>query len=64
MPYNLLKHGQHYKMRVKWTEAGDSILHWCQRVVQDHATKLFSAQVWDPKNDFKYKTNKILKPNR
>jgi len=65
MPYNLLKHGQHYKMRVKWDGGqGDRIPAWCQRVVQDHATKIFSAQVWDPKNDFKFKTNKRFKPNR
>jgi 1,4-alpha-glucan branching enzyme len=65
MPYNLLKHGQHYKMRVKWDGGqGDRIPAWCQRVVQDHGTKIFSAQVWDPKNDFKFKTNKRFKPNR
>ena len=44
-----LKHGQLYKMKVHWNGGeGERIPAWCQRVVQDDTTKIFSAQVWNP----------------
>jgi len=48
LPAEMLKHGQLYKMVVEWNGgSGERIPAWANRVVQDHATKLFSAQVWD-----------------
>ena len=50
LPAETLKHGQLFKMVVEWNGgSGERIPAWANRVVQDHATKLFSAQVWDPK---------------
>ena len=62
-----IKHGQLYKMKVKWNGGeGERIPAWCQRVVQDDNTKIFSAQVWNPepyvwkKKSFKPKKNPLL----
>lgn len=44
-----MKHGQHYKLFVKWIGgSGERIPAWCRRVVQDPHTGIFSAQVWSP----------------
>ncbi len=63
MPLNALRHGQHYKMRVRWDGGqGDRIPAWCRRVVQDHSTRIFTAQVWDPSTPYKFR-NKSFKPS-
>lgn len=50
LPPSALKHGQLYKMRVKWDGGqGDRIPAYATRVVQDPDTKIFSAQVWNPR---------------
>ncbi len=62
IPAGMIGHGQHYKMRVKWNGGqGDRIPAWCRRVVQDEQSKIFSAQVWDPKKVYKFK-HKDFKP--
>ena len=68
LPAKAMKHGQLYKMHVKWDGGeGERIPAWCQRVVQDEVTKIFSAQVWAPKapyqwkkKNFKANTNPLL----
>ena len=58
-----LKHGQLYKMKVKWNGGeGERIPAWCRRVVQDEQTKIFSAQVWNPETPYVWKKKKF-KPN-
>ena len=60
----MIGHGQHYKMRVKWNGGqGDRIPAWCRRVVQDEQTKIFTAQVWDPKTQYHFK-NKVFRPKK
>ncbi len=45
-----LKHGDLYKMIVRWDGgSGERIPAYANRVVQDDVTKVFSAQVWAPK---------------
>ncbi len=62
LPEDALQHGQYYKMRVHWQGGeGERIPAWAQRVVQDDATKIFSAQVWAPKKPFVWK-KKTFKP--
>ena len=62
LPEDALQHGQYYKMRVHWQGGeGERIPAWAQRVVQDDATKIFSAQVWAPKKAFVWK-KKTFKP--
>ena len=49
LPIKAMKHLDLYKMKVYWNGGcGERIPAWCQRVVQDESTKIFSAQVWDP----------------
>jgi 1,4-alpha-glucan branching enzyme len=60
IPLGMIGHGQHYKMRVKWNGGqGDRIPAWCRRVVQDNQSKIFSAQVWDPKKEYHFKHNEF-----
>jgi 1,4-alpha-glucan branching enzyme len=60
---NQLKHGQHYKLIIH----GDSgkferIPAWAKRVVQNEYTKIFSAQVWNPVVEYKFK-HEYFRPN-
>ncbi|MGM9778534.1 MAG: alpha amylase C-terminal domain-containing protein [Prevotella sp.] len=64
LPAKAMKHGDLYKMKVKWNGGeGERIPAWCQRVVQDDTTKIFSAQVWAPENPYVFK-KKTFKPNK
>ena len=48
LPSTWIKHGDHYRVRMHWQGGhGDRLPAWGRRVVQDVATNLFSAQVWD-----------------
>ena len=60
MPKKALAHGQHYKMKVYWNGGcGERIPAWVRRVVQDDATKIFSAQVWAPEEEYVFKNKKF-----
>lgn len=55
LPQNALRHGQYYKMLVRWNGGeGMRIPAWCTRVVQDSSTNLFNAQVWNPEKPYKF----------
>ena len=59
LPKSAMKHGDLYKMKVKWEGGeGERIPAWTRRVVQDDETKIFSAQVWAPEEEYVWK-----KPN-
>ncbi|MDR1764245.1 MAG: alpha amylase C-terminal domain-containing protein [Dysgonamonadaceae bacterium] len=63
LPDNALKHNDLYKLKVHWNGgSGERIPAWAQRVVQDANTKIFSAQVWNPENPYKFK-KKTFTPN-
>ncbi|MGP1435637.1 MAG: alpha amylase C-terminal domain-containing protein [Phocaeicola sp.] len=50
-----IKHGQLYKLKIYWNGGeGERIPAWARRVVQDEQTKIFSAQVWNPENSYKF----------
>lgn len=58
MPLTKIHHGDLYKMHVSWNGgSGERIPAWCRRVVQDHETKIFSAQVWEPEQKYQFKIN-------
>ncbi|MDR0836544.1 MAG: 1,4-alpha-glucan-branching enzyme, partial [Tannerella sp.] len=60
---NTVNHGDLYKLLVEWQGgSGERIPAWCQRVVQDEQTKIFSAQVWHPEKTYSFKAEKF-KPN-
>ncbi|MEI7901867.1 MAG: alpha amylase C-terminal domain-containing protein [bacterium] len=44
-----VRHGQYYRMEIVWNGGrGERIPAYARRVIQDPATLLFAAQVWDP----------------
>ena len=62
LSHRALSHGDLYKLRVHWQGGeGERIPAWCRRVVQDEQTKIFSAQVWAPDHEYKWK-KKTFKP--
>ena len=63
LPSKAIRHGDHYKMLVKWDGGeGERIPAYATRVVQDEKTHLFSAQVWAPENPYSWRTN-AFKPD-
>ena len=51
-----LRHGQHYHMELDWDGGGGTRLPaYARRVVQDPATGIFSAQVWDPPEPYAWR---------
>ena len=63
LPARAMKHGDLFKLRIHWNGGeGERIPAWANRVVQDDVTKIFSAQVWAPEEDYQWKVKKF-KPN-
>ncbi len=63
LPEAAMKHGDLYKLHVYWDGGeGERIPAWTNRVVQDEQTKIFSAQVWCPEHEYKWKVKKF-RPN-
>ncbi len=55
LPVETLQHLDLYKLSIHWEGGqGERIPAWCQRVVQDEITKIFSAQVWQPVKPFNF----------
>lgn len=49
LPRERMTHGDLYRFRIHWPGGqGDRIPAWTRRAVQDPATLIFNAQVWDP----------------
>lgn len=64
LPDNFLKHGMLYKLWMVWQDGADERLPSCAtRVVQDEQTKIFSAQVWLPKESYVFVQQKPIKPS-
>ena len=63
LPKDAIAHQDLYKLNVYWEGGqGERIPAWATRVVQDEQTKIFSAQVWAPEKEFKFK-KKTFKPS-
>ena len=63
LPARALRHGDLYKLHIYWDGgSGERIPAWTNRVVQDVQTKIFSAQVWAPEQQYKWQVRKF-KPN-
>lgn len=55
-----MTHSQLYKLLIEWDGgSGERIPAWSRRVVQDDETKIFSAQVWNPIQTYKFKNTKF-----
>ncbi len=62
IPEDALHHGALYRLRVHWKDGqGDRIPAYALRVVQDPATLIFNAQVWEPETRYQWKTPKTEK---
>ncbi|MFP4039909.1 MAG: alpha amylase C-terminal domain-containing protein [Desulfosudaceae bacterium] len=49
LPADALAHGDIYRLHLRWPGGeGDRIPSYARRVVQDHDTLIFNAQVWQP----------------
>ena len=63
LPESFLKHGMLYKLWMVWQDGADERLPSCvTRVVQDDATKIFSAQVWEPEKPYQFMHSSPKKP--
>jgi 1,4-alpha-glucan branching enzyme len=55
LPLNSLNHGDLFKLSVHFEGGkGERIPSYANRVVQDEKTKIFSAQVWQPSEEYKW----------
>lgn len=55
IPVHAIHHGMHYRLHLTWPGGeGGRIPSYARRVVQDHATNIFSAQVWEPATPFNW----------
>ena len=53
IPHSKIKHGQFYNLHIYWDEgSGERLPAYVRRSVQNEETKIFSAQVWDPKDQY------------
>lgn len=60
LPDYAMAHTQLYKLLIEWEGgSGERIPAWARRVVQDEQTKIFSAQVWNPIQQYKFKNKKF-----
>ena len=58
LPGELLKHEDIFKLSVHWDGgSGERLPSYANRVVQDDKTKIFSASVWSPEKQYKWKHN-------
>jgi 1,4-alpha-glucan branching enzyme len=58
LPFELIKHGDLYKLSIHWQGGGgERIPSYANHVVQDEKTKIFSAQVWQPKEQYAWKSD-------
>lgn len=56
IPPGILHHGQLFRMKVYWAGGcGERLPAWTRRVVQDSETFKFSAQVWNPEEQYQFK---------
>ncbi len=56
LPPDALHHGELYRLKVYWEGgSGDRIPAWSRRVVQDPATLIFNAQVWQPEPAYRWR---------
>ena len=56
IPPERIRHEDLYKLHVSWEGgSGERIPAWCKRVVQDEETYIFSAQVWEPEERYRFR---------
>ncbi|MBN2165386.1 MAG: alpha amylase C-terminal domain-containing protein [Marinilabiliaceae bacterium] len=64
LPKDDLQHKELYKLHIFWPDGnGNRIPTHAKRVVQDDETLIFSAQIWQPETDYKWKNTSYLTKN-
>lgn len=64
LPLAAMKHEDLFKLSVHWEGGqGERIPAYANRVVQDDKTKIFSAQVWHPNEEYKWKNKNFKAPD-
>ena len=64
LPSEAMKHGDLYKLSVHWEGGhGERIPSYATRLVQDDNTKIFSAQVWHPEEEYRWTINDFKMPD-
>ena len=65
LPKEALHHQELYRLLIEWPGgSGERIPAYARRVVQDHHTKIFSAQVWAPAEEYLWKVSNYTNPAR
>jgi 1,4-alpha-glucan branching enzyme len=65
LPAGSVQHGQHYRLEMAWPGGrGERLPAYARRVVQDAATQLFAAQVWDPPAPYAWRHPSFRVPAR
>jgi 1,4-alpha-glucan branching enzyme len=60
LPYQMMKHGDLYKLSIHWAGGhGLRIPSYVRRVVQDERSKVFNAQVWVPNAEYRWKHDRV-----
>jgi 1,4-alpha-glucan branching enzyme len=63
LPSEALKHKNLYKLSIHWEGGGgERIPSYANKLFQDDDTKIFSAQVWNPDKEYKWKTKEFKPP--
>jgi 1,4-alpha-glucan branching enzyme len=58
LPPEALRHGDLFKLSMHWEGGnGERIPSYANRVVQDNNTKIFTAQVWQPEQQYVWRSN-------
>ena len=61
IPLERIHHLDLYKLQVNWEGgSGERIPAWCKRVVQDESTYIFSAQVWEPEQPYRFSQTSFM----
>ncbi len=62
LPAGQFHHEDLYRLRIHWPDGeGDRIPAYARRVVQDHETLVFSAQIWHPPQPYQWRSGPYVR---
>ncbi len=63
LPPQAIRHGQFYRLQITWNGgSAERIPAYARRIIQDPATTLYAAQVWEPPTQYQWKTPFTVPP--
>ena len=64
VPLDKIKHLDLYRLSIQWKGGqGDRIPAWARRVVQDEKSLIYNAQVWEPDQPYKWRSEFSRQPD-